>query len=587
MSGVVAAGGLSGCLSRVASSVTNTSASPAAVFAGDDDSVGEPHVSRLTPTVSASAGSLSGDVELEAWVTAVVMEDYNSPRSDRSAANPADSDSDDDGVDDGIDLRATALELERTLLSQTTAAADAISKRSARTGRNRLAEMGRTIDEVQATVARCSGDVCETIRENADVREGLVRRARDGVETGEWDDAAAAVDEVLDIVEGDIERLESGGNPLYEAATRGGDNPLAEGLAPPGADPLTDAEREQLVEYLSGSPMVGERFTVCLPDAEVPGGNGSLAAEVTPQRFIDYITGRAASAGDGKVYAWGARSETASGNGGGDCDDRDTGIRPGDVCTPRHLESAVSGPLQTGGGLRSARTDGEITVVNDPPRAEAGPSVLVCPVDDEAYEPSDLNEWGSESGASSETPTIVCQVTVQPPKCPVPIRALLHVKRCRSDEQLVYTGGWVLDAAGLYEESVTMLTVAGETEVVDIECCFDYSADTGGDGYGDLVSRSLSGERDRRGARIESGTVSAMVEAGTLSEDGGGGVYCWGDGSRSSADAGFCGETGGADGEVVVTHCPLDAPVLHLVNAGSVSNEVKFKAGAELSKSVN
>jgi len=37
----------------------------------------------------------------------------------------------------------------------------------------------------------------------------------------------------------------------------------------------------------------------------------------------------------------------------------------------------------------------------------------------------------------------------------------------------------------------------------------------------------------------------------------------------------------------VVTHCPLDAPVLHLVSAESASNEVKFKAGAELSKSVN
>ena len=52
-------------------------------------------------------------------------------------------------------------------------------------------------------------------------------------------------------------------------------------------------------------------------------------------------------------------------------------------------------------------------------------------------------------------------------------------------------------------------------------------------------------------------------------------------------DGDSCGETGGAGGEVVVTHCPLDAPVLHLVNAESALNEVKFKAGAELSTSVN
>jgi hypothetical protein len=36
-----------------------------------------------------------------------------------------------------------------------------------------------------------------------------------------------------------------------------------------------------------------------------------------------------------------------------------------------------------------------------------------------------------------------------------------------------------------------------------------------------------------------------------------------------------------------ITHLALDAPVLHLVNASGASNEVKFKAGAELSKAVN
>ncbi|MGM0446945.1 MAG: hypothetical protein ACQERM_01660 [Methanobacteriota archaeon] len=558
------------------------------MFAGEDESVGDPHVSRLTPSVSASSGPVSGAVELEAWVTAVALEDYNTPRSNRSAADPDDPGSDGDGVNDEIDVRETTLELERALLSQTTAAADSISKRSARTSRSRLADMASTIEEVQATVARCSDDVCRTVLENAEIRGQLVRQAQDNVENGEWDDAAVAVNEILEIVKGDIERLESGSNPLYQTETRSGENPLAEGLAPPGGDPLSDEQRAALDEYLSGSPMTGERFTVCLPDAEVPGGNGGLAREVTPQRFINYITGRAAAdGGDGKVYAWGARPETASSNGGGDCDDRDSRIRPDDVCTPRHLRSAVSGPHHTGGGLRSARTNGEITVVNDPPRAEAGASVLVCPVDGEASEPSDLTDWGAESGGSSETPTTVCQVMVRPPGCPVPIRALLYVKRCRSADQLVYTGGWILDTAGLYEGSVTALTAAGETQVVDIECCFDYSTDTGGDGYGDLVSRSISGERARRGARVESGTVSVLVETGTLSEDTDGEVYCWGDGNRSRDDAGSCGETGEAGGEVVVTHCPLDAPVLHLVNAGSASNEVKFKAGAELSKSVN
>ncbi|TKR28392.1 hypothetical protein DM868_01650 [Natronomonas salsuginis] len=172
---------------------------------------------------------------------------------------------------------------------------------------------------------------------------------------------------------------------------------------------------------------------------------------------------------------------------------------------------------------------------------------------------------------------------VQPPECPVPVRALLYVKRCRSNEQLVYTGGWVLDEAGLFEESVTALTVAGETQVVGVDAS-GVGGDHDGDGLSDFLSRAVSGERARRGARIDSATVEELVEAGVLAD---GEVYCWGKVSSSKAESGSCGDTHGADGDVVVTHCPLDAPVLHLVIAGSASNEVKFKTGAELSKSVN
>jgi hypothetical protein len=60
-------------------------------------------------------------------------------------------------------------------------------------------------------------------------------------------------------------------------------------------------------------------------------------------------------------------------------------------------------------------------------------------------------------------------------------------------------GGWILDATGLYEESVTMLAVAGWTQVVGIECCFDFSVDTDPEGYGDPVSRAISSERGRQG----------------------------------------------------------------------------------------
>ena len=98
-SGAVAIGALSRCLNRVASSVTNATATPAAVFAGagdnwndDETEVGvsattdEPHTSRLTSTLEAGSGILSGEVELERWVTstALVAANYNNSRSNKS-----------------------------------------------------------------------------------------------------------------------------------------------------------------------------------------------------------------------------------------------------------------------------------------------------------------------------------------------------------------------------------------------------------------------------------------------------------------------------------------------------------------------
>jgi hypothetical protein len=59
VSGAIAVGGLSGCLSRVASSVTNTGASPAAAFAGE-------RTEQFTLREPTDAGTLYG-VERPLW----------------------------------------------------------------------------------------------------------------------------------------------------------------------------------------------------------------------------------------------------------------------------------------------------------------------------------------------------------------------------------------------------------------------------------------------------------------------------------------------------------------------------------------
>ena len=398
-SGAVAIGALSGCLSQVASSVTNTGSSPAAVFAGadrnDDDTEiafmiapGSPHVARLTPT-------LAGRVELEGWVTssAVMAQDYNSSRSNKRKTRAADEDSDADGVDDDVrgedynsprsnrsiagpsdiieddETFRRVSRLDAQLEAATTAATTSISKRSARTGRNpeteneiteALGDMEAVLAEMRAVLERCSDESCVAALANVADRETDVVRAQEYARDGEW--AAFGLDGSGD------------GNDLLV-----GDYLLppvefdSSGLFGPG-------EQAELFRYLEQRPVVAERFSVCLPDAELPGGNGSIEDAVTPERLFAYLTGR--SDGEGRVYAWGSNSAGLSGSdAGGDCDDDDSTVSPGAVCgTTPHFVAEMTGPVATGGGLVAERAaDGYVVVTNSPP-SDGGASVLVCPV---------------------------------------------------------------------------------------------------------------------------------------------------------------------------------------------------------------
>jgi hypothetical protein len=334
------------------------------VFAGagdhwndDETTVGvsattdEPHTSRLTSTLEAGSGILSGEVELEGWVTSTALvaanynntrsnkagirapdgdsdadgvdddvrgEDYNSPRSNRSIAGP--SDIIDDDVDEDDETFRRVSQLDAQLEAATMTAITAISKRSVRTGRTpetekeitaALDEMESVLAEMRAALERCSEESCVAALANVADREADVRRAQEYAENGDW--AAFGL-------------TDGGGDDII----------VGDYLLPPvGFDPsglFSAEEQAALFRYLDGETTAGERFTVCIPDAEVPGGNGRLSDEVTPQRFIDYMTGR--TAGDGNVYAWG-NAETAAGDETGDCDDTDESVRPGDVRTCR------------------------------------------------------------------------------------------------------------------------------------------------------------------------------------------------------------------------------------------------------------
>lgn len=603
LSGVVAVGGLSGCLGRVASSMTNTGTSPAAPFAGIGAYTGpsptsEPTVYKLTPTVSADSGLLSGEVELEAWVTSTALgaidlegeatytgdaaftagANYNNTRSNRSTIRgPGDADSDGDGLDDGVEPRSNALELEKQLLSQTKAAADSISKRSARTGRRGIADMGDTIEDIQATLERCSDDVCVTVREHAEGRKKLTQQTGTHVDNGEWGHAAEALEEIQGIVEGDIELLEKS---LQDTSEHVLENPPLQDLT--GA---SDEDIAALYEYLAGEPVLSEQFTITVPDASLPGSDVAVGDELTPRRIIEYVTGRADT--DGKVYAWGDNKvENGGGNTSpiyeGDAVGGENALNRGLMSDDNSLYnsdtflSAVSGPVDTGIHLESHVVDGRVTVnpVNDPPQATETTPALAVSADGASPEPADFDEWGAELGESSTTSTLVCPIMVAPPECPSPFPALLYVRRCKHADQYIYTGGWVIDDGSLYGDSITLVAVGEPTAVIGVG-----AGDLDGDGYGDVMARRLSGERERRGARLFDGAVSDAVAEGHLSEAEGEDIILRKRPGRTTRQ-----EEGTADDvPVVITQ---QGRLVHFTGA-SASDDVKFKAGAELSKSVN
>ncbi|MGM0592782.1 MAG: hypothetical protein ACQETI_14380, partial [Halobacteriota archaeon] len=480
-------------------------------------------------------------------------------------------------LDDTVELRSDTLDREDQLLSQTKAAADSISKRSARTGRAHVTDMGDTIDDIQTTLERCSDDVCVTVREHAEGRKQLTQQVAEHIDNGEWEAASEAVQEVQEIVEGDIELLELS---LEDASS--------ESPSTPHLQELTGASAEEiaaLYEYLAGEPMLCEQFTITVPNARLSASDVAIVDALTPRRIIEYVTGRADD--DGHVYAWGdnrVSNETTNSSpiyegdavGGEHVLSRGLMVDDNSVSTTDTFHAAVSGPVDTGIHLEASGDNGTPTihVQNDPPQATATAPTIAVSADGASIEPVDFDDWGSESGESATTSTLVCPIMVAPPDCPSPFPALLYVRRCTNADQYIYTGGWVIDDGSLYEESITLVAVGGPTDVVGVG-----AGDLDGDGYGDVMARHLSGDREQRGARLFDGTVSEAVAEELLSESDGDDIILRKRPGRKTRQ-----EEGATDDVPVVI--AQQGRLVHFTGTDA-SDDVKFKAGAELSKSVN
>ena len=553
---------------------------------------------RYAPALRIEQQFLSGDVELEAWMTNTKIapaQDYNTVRSNKRRStftvDLGDNDDDDTSEDDTdtIEARLAALELERRLLAQTAEVMD-ISRRSARTGRNpqtgkeiqgHLDDMLDTIDEIQATLAHCRDDVCETVLKSADNRKRLISTARSYYEGDQqWDTAEETVEEIQQIVEGDIELLETS---LLEH-----DSVLEYAPSITRLKELTganDDEIRRMYEYLDGEPVLSERCVITLPDARVSGGGPSIESLITPEHVIDFVTGRVDEGGT--LYSWGSNTyEKAVADEDDDDNDDDESCtgHTGTLSTEETLwcwggplsETGISGPIQTYGSLDVITSDSGVVVINvtnDSPTASDEQSIIGVTSDGQATDVGLLDDWGRERSPSSSTSTVVCQILVQPSGCPCPFPALLHVQRNKNNDQYLYSCGWVIDESCLYENSTTALTMhrgrGGGSGKVNVQ---DIRINPSGEISGDEIRRVLPDDVSPVGAQMFSGRLEGAVRAGIIPDE---------------ELATEVAQTVSSDGDVHCSCYPFDGHCLHLVDDRGTSNTVKFKAGAELSKSVN
>ncbi|WP_227134546.1 hypothetical protein [Halorubellus salinus] len=580
--GTLALGGLAGCtalddvVGRASQeAVANRSASPAAFYTGgdvDDRTVyrsGPVDVRFVPPTLQAEGQA----IDLDGWSTTTTTraQNHNSSRSNRTQGVWVPDPVDEDDDNDGILTLLTVLDMERALLVYADGALDAVDGRSSADATAALDAFVDGTTAVRAALDRCSSETCVSVAAHADNREQLARRARDAVTAGEWEAASRSMQEARRIVQGDIEAISDD----LDSDDDG------DGI--PG-------RLDALYDYLDGEATVGEHFAVSLPDARLRGDGPALADELTPRRVLEYFVGERGTETCGES-------------------DRTVAIHRDLACRDL-LTSTLE--LETGVGLGDLRdidkkdvrrgvaafsTSGGVVVTGASPAVEdvepmalaslAGCTspTLCCDV---------LESWGEEtgSGEADVSGTVVVPVAATPPDCPCPMPALFYVQRIRHDDQLLFVGGWHVDDGALYEDAATLLVAEGPPVI------WPMTPSEVEDGGVDV--ESLSGRRKRPG-RAKYGNITLKKSYDPTDEflPAGAHPVCRDDGERSywavqsreglaKHETGVCPSNGeGTDHGWGGNYVALDAPVLHLTGAASASNDVKFKAGAELSKAVN
>lgn len=273
---------------------------------------------------------------------------------------------------------------------------------------------------------------------------------------------------------------------------------------------------DELYEYLDGEPVIGETMTISLPDAQIPRGP-ALVDEITPERIFQYMTtDQLCVERDDTLWCWGDNSfESVS------ADDNEVfawswGGSRAELLVPKDSGRTVVGRTLGGSAVVTVQNDppesgrsrgsgaGKVSIQSTSGRGGGGAGGIVRITD---FSISD--GWGeeTESDGVTVTPVIAAPALAFPEDAPMPIPAVVYVRRCKHEGEYIYTGGWVVDDGALHENSCTMLTFQGPNEFVSFTPGDVASAD----------AQRVLGERLRRNVRRHPN--GASLYSGAVDED--------------------------------------------------------------------
>lgn len=279
-------------------------------------------------------------------------------------------------------------------------------------------------------------------------------------------------------------------------------NRITPSLGPGGGGDIDGDGLEDLLDYLDGEAIIGERFAAVVPDARLRQGDASLAAEMTPDRVLEYLLrdpGTEATDSEGRTFRWPdaprlSAAITLPAGGGSQSDEYDP--------TAQLLALGYKGDVNNATGiLRRSSIDPDD---DDDGILSDDEWVYVADANARGSGGGPLREWGEErsAGEADVSPLIVRSIWAQPPDCPRAMPALLYVRRVRHDEQLLFVGGWVIDDHALYHDAVTVLTAEGLPQVVGVDVRQDNP-----DAMRRQAREGIEGERARLGSVCYDGVL--------------------------------------------------------------------------------